>query len=86
MVSMVVLDLVRWGSDKPNSSQRIFGLENGRFFLLPVLLLFQTEEMLIKNSFCVTFAHARVHRCLYQLLRIHRLTRSTLRSLLGSGA
>ncbi len=55
MVSMEVLDLVRSGSDKPNSSQRIFGLETGRFFLLPALLLFQTEEMLITNSFCVAF-------------------------------
>jgi len=55
MVSMEVPDLVRSGSDKPNSSQRIFGLETGRFFLLPALLLFQTEEMLITNSFCVAF-------------------------------
>lgn len=85
MVSMEVPDLVRSGSDKPNSSQRIFGLETGRFFLLPALLLFQTEEMLIKNSFCVAFGSCPGTRCLYQLLRIHRLTRSTLHSLLGSG-
>ena len=52
IASIEVAGSVRSGSDKPNSSHRIFGLYAGRFFLFPTVFRFQTVEIFIQVLLC----------------------------------